>query len=269
MKVIRPPVKWHGGKHYLAARIAAMMPPHETYGEPFGGAASVLLNKEPSPVEVYNDLHPGLTNLFWVIRNHPDELRTALALTPYSEVEFNNCRTVARDASPIEKARRFYVLCRQSIGGRATAFSKTIHRVRGDMADVVSAWLSSIDENLPAVINRFRSVQVTGADALLFMTAFDSFQTLYYLDPPYLPETVVTPDAYEYGMTREQHIAMLNHVIALRAKVMLSGYPSALYAERLKGWKVIEYDMANHSATGEAKQRKTEVIWANFNVVGA
>src|SRR5947209_7316877 len=96
-KTLRPPVKWHGGKFYLCHRIIQHFPPHHTYLEPFGGAASVLLNKAPSPVEVYNDLDHRITRLFRVLRNHGAELHRRLSLTPYSELEFQSAETGVGD----------------------------------------------------------------------------------------------------------------------------------------------------------------------------
>lgn len=65
MTSISPPLKWHGGKHYLAKRIVALMPPHVHYVEPYAGGLSVLLAKDPEGVsEVVNDIHGDLTN-FW------------------------------------------------------------------------------------------------------------------------------------------------------------------------------------------------------------
>jgi len=85
---IRPPAKWHGGKHYLAKRIAALFPEHHTYVEPYAGMASVLLNKPPSPVEILNDIKAEITNLFRVLRDHSAVFRAKLQLTPYDDNEW-------------------------------------------------------------------------------------------------------------------------------------------------------------------------------------
>src|SRR5262245_49287450 len=135
MTMLRPPVKWHGGKRYLSQRIIAHFPPHHTYLEPFGGAASVLLNKPPAPVEVYNDLDQRITRLFRVLREHGEEFRRLLMLTPYSEAEFDRASEPADNE--VEQARRDFVRWRMSLGGRGESFRCILQRVRRGVAVVV------------------------------------------------------------------------------------------------------------------------------------
>ena len=180
-KTLRPPVKWHGGKYYLARRIVEHFPPHHTYLEPFGGAASVLLNKPPSLVEVYNDLDGRITRLLRVLRDHGEEFRRQLSLTPYSEIEFQEAATPAEDE--IEQARRDFVRWRLSLGGRGDSYSFTLHRARRRMADVVSGYLSTIDEQLPMIVERLRTVEILRRPAMDVIRKWDSPETLVYCDP--------------------------------------------------------------------------------------
>jgi DNA adenine methylase len=261
---IRPPVKWHGGKHYLAGRIIAAFPGHHTFVEPYGGAASVLLNKPPSPVEVYNDLDHRITRLFRVLRDHGDDLRQRLSLTPYSEVEFDDAESPNEDE--VEQARRDFVRWRQSIGGRGGNFSYTLHRVRRGMADVVSGYLSCIDDELPRIVERLRTVQVLCRPALDVIRRYDGPETLFYCDPPYLPATRAGNGraSYKVDMTEQDHRALATSLRQVKGKVILSGYPSPLYDELYDGWRVAQFDIANHAASGESKKRQTECLWMNW-----
>src|ERR1700745_1554440 len=111
------PITWHGSKAKLASKILQHFPPHQTYCEPFGGSAAVLLAKEPSEVEIYNDADRSLVNLFRVVRESElcVKLRRALENTPYSRAEFELAKQ--KPADPVEAARRFVVRQRQSRGG--------------------------------------------------------------------------------------------------------------------------------------------------------
>jgi DNA adenine methylase len=57
------PLKWHGGKHYLAARIVALMPPHLHYVEPYAGGLAVLLARDPEDERLFLSPHRGVSEL--------------------------------------------------------------------------------------------------------------------------------------------------------------------------------------------------------------
>jgi DNA adenine methylase len=261
---IRPPIKIHGGKSYLCRRIIESFPEHTTYVEPFGGAASVLLNKPSSPVEVYNDLDERLTRLFWVLRDRGDEFRRRLLLTPYSEVEFRSAKVPSPD--PIEQARRDFVRWRMSLGGRGDAFSFTLHRVRRGMADVVSGYLSALDEELPRIIERLRPVQIVSRPAVEVIRAWDAPRTLFYCDPPYLHETRAPSSRgiYGYELSEAEHRELAEVLHGCQGKVVLSGYPAPLYTELYGSWRSVTMDIANHAAGGKTKARMRECLWFNF-----
>src|SRR6266852_1967166 len=68
------PLPYIGGKHRLAAQIIALFPAHTTYVEGFAGGAQVFFRKEPSKVEVLNDLDYEVVNFFRVCQSHYEEL---------------------------------------------------------------------------------------------------------------------------------------------------------------------------------------------------
>src|SRR5262245_47952798 len=104
LKVKRPVLRYHGGKWELAEWIIEHFPPHRVYVEPFGGAASVLLQKSRSYGEIYNDLDGEIVNLFRVIREQPAELLARVETTPFSRDEYREAFDASVD--PLESARR-------------------------------------------------------------------------------------------------------------------------------------------------------------------
>lgn len=196
---IRPPVKWHGGKRYLAQRIIGHFPDHRIYLEPFGGGASVLLNKLPVEVETYNDLDLRITRLFRVLRDQGSEFLDRVRFIPYSQVEFGESRVYPEEASDLDRAIRDFVRWRQSFGGQGQSWSYTTGRARGGMAGDVNAWWTAIDK-LPEVIDRLRRVQIICQPAIAAIARFDHPEGLIYCDPPYVHRTRSKGSTNVYGI---------------------------------------------------------------------
>jgi len=53
-----------GGKYYMLDKLLKVIPSHRIYLEVFGRSAKLLLNKEPSQIEVYNDYSKQIANSF-------------------------------------------------------------------------------------------------------------------------------------------------------------------------------------------------------------
>jgi DNA adenine methylase len=83
-------------------------------------------------------------------------------------------------------------------------------------------------------------------------------ETLIYLDPPYVASTKNNRRYYRHEYSDDDHLCLLSLVNSLQCRVMISGYPSRMYEEALRGWH--RRDLINVSHSG----RRTERIWANF-----
>lgn len=267
-----PPIKWHGGKHYLAAKLVKLMPPHLHYVEPYAGGLAVLLARDGEGVsEVVNDLNGDLMNFWGVMQSDTmfGQFKRIIEATPFSEVEY---ATASNDHGSFNagvwRAVEFFVRCRQSLAGRMDSFAPlSRNRVRRGMNEQVSAWLTAI-EGLPAVHARLKRVVIFNRDALDVIRQQDGPNTFFYLDPPYLHETRATTGEYLHEMSYAQHCELLTTLDKIQGKFMLSGYRSKLYdevaASRLREWTRHDFDLPNNAASGESKRRMTESVWCNY-----
>lgn len=268
------PLKWHGGKAYLAKKIVALFPPHRHYVEPCFGGGAVLLARDPEGVsEVVNDINLDLT-IFWRVlaseTHFPLFLRIVQA-TPFSEAVWKASAKLFLEPNeiciPAERtAAAFFIRCRQSLAGRMKAFTSiTRTRTRRGMNNEVSAWLSAID-GLPAVHERLKRVIILNRDVIDVIDSEDSSDTFFYLDPPYLHETRAAKAAYEHEMSDTQHESLLSALSKIKGKFLLSGYRSELYDEyaKLFKWRRRDFEVPNHAAGGDKKRKMTECVWGNY-----
>lgn len=274
---MRSPVVWFGGKSRLAKKIVALMPEHQSYVEVFGGGASVLFAKVPSPYECYNDLDDGLVNFFRVIRNGRKRkwLRRMVARVPYSRVEYNHFRkTWEQSEGDVERAYKWFVLNRMAFGGIfGNSWGFNVHRSARGMASCVQK-LKSATALLEDAAERLSQVVIENKDWREMLIRFDSEQTLFYLDPPYVPKTRRGGE-YKCELTMADHVELIERIQLLKGKVILSGYACEEYEplERA-GWRREDHLQFCHvnnprGTRMSLRDQRTESLWWNYETATA
>jgi DNA adenine methylase len=259
---------WYGGKYSQLDWLLPLLPKATHYCEPFGGSAAVLLNREPSPIETYNDIDGEVANFFRVLREQREVLIEAIGLTPFSRAEFERAILEPVDGlSDLERARRFYVRARQVRTGLAQKASsgRWAHcrlTSRAGMAGAVSRWLGSV-EALPEIAQRLLRVQIEHDLAANVIKRYDSKETLFYCDPPYPHSTRGDNNAYEYEMTDDEHVQLAKLLHSVEGKVALSGYHCDLSDDLYSDWTCIE---APAKKVHSVKTERVEVLWVNYDI---
>lgn len=251
----RPLITYMGGKWKIAPWVISHLPPHKIYVEPFGGAASVLLLKEPSLHEIYNDMDGELVNLFRVMRSHWPALRRRLELTPFARDEYDLAQAKVRD--PVERAARSVVRVNMGFGARGL-HHKTGWRGGCNISDRPEArgWANHV-KAIEWIVERLRNVAIENRDAFELIRLHDCTDTLFYLDPPYLPGAgKVGHKEYLHDLDDGDHRRLVQLVRGLYGRVVLSGYPSRIYDAGLVGWS-----RARKTHHNQQRQATVERLW--------
>lgn len=262
MTALKPPVSYFGSKAALAERIAALLPPHAHYVEPFAGSLAVLLAKAPTPMETVNDLDGNLMCFWKVLRERPAELERACMLTPHSRAEYEQaCGPL--DALPdLERARRVWVRLAQGRHRSTLGWAGWRHRVNARDGQFPSELASSAGRIMPAA-GRLACVTLESLDALDVIAKYGEHpEVLLYVDPPY-------PAAVRGGRPRyaaemhgdDDHRGLLGALLRCRAAVILSGYATPLYEGLLKGWP--RREITTQTSNAPVDRARTEVLWSN------
>lgn len=265
-KVPRTAFSWYGGKYFYVNWILPLLPKCFHYCEPFSGAATILINRDPSPIETYNDIDGEIVNFFLVLREQPDALLKALSLTPYSREEYYKAVYKRDVTDSVERARLFYIRVMQTFGAiesraslgrwaRATASRKGVSKA-------VACWLSGQDK-LKEISERLIRVQIENRPAIDVISSYDGPDTLFYCDPPYHFGSRTSLNVYRYEMSDEDHIKLADILNKCKGKVAISGYKSDLMNEWYGKWRRIDAK-PKLSAFNGIKTLHQESLWMNY-----
>lgn len=265
-KILRAPFGYPGGKSRSVKEILPHLPYRAKYIEPFGGSAAILLAREASKLEVYNDRYGGVVAFYQCMRDPVmfEQLCEWLGLTVHAREEFINCKqTWQKVDDPIERAARWYYMVQSSFGsigrnwGRQTSRSSMAGKIRGKL------------KLFPAIHARFRKVQVENQDWEDCIKDYDDSDAVIYCDPPYCD---VYRGTYKNEMTVARHKEFLKCVMQCKGFVAVSGYSNELYEDNAWDaryeWEAFVSIQSVGVQEGNSKEHldekrghSTEVLW--------
>lgn len=228
MTRVRTPCVWVGGKIRLASWISQYLPTDcKIYVEPFGGSAAILLQRQPCKIEVYNDLDGALVTFMLCVKNHYDELCREIRELPYSrelfisDIDWFRCGCPGR-LTDIQFSARWWYVNLLSFGARMQSFGTSVSNSR------IQQYLGRIDDVYSAH-KRLLSVLIEHDDFRTIIRRYDTSESLFYCDPPYLGAEGVYDSVDLF--TEQDHIELAEALNTAKGKVVVSYYPYSLIDE--------------------------------------
>lgn len=248
------PFSYIGGKRALANRIIALFPEHRTYVEPFAGGAQVFFRKEPSKVEVLNDLDREIVNFYRVCQQHYEELVRYLKFTVVSRAWFDLLNaTKPEQLTDIQRAARHLYLAKTCYAGLVRHRNFT---VRVDEPPGFNP------ERIPALIeethHRLARVQLECQPYEEILARFDRSSTLFYLDPPYFNIRL-----YSYNLEPDDFRRMAERLGKIKGSFILSLNDLPEVRAIFKAFRIQGIELA-YTAQKQAGRRYHEVLVTNF-----
>jgi DNA adenine methylase len=270
MKTKLTPFGYFGGKYFMADKLMPLFPEHKTYVEVFGGSGAILINKKPSEIEVYNDIDGELYNFFKVIADEKlfKKFQEKISLLPYSRECYYEYRSIEPDKlDKAERAVRFYYLIKSTINGEYPNAKKG------------AGWRFSIDVNIPKYIRnsidklnlihkRLSEVYIDNLDFRKLIANWDRPDTFFYLDPPYVASSRKS-GGYMFEMTDKDHNDLIDILLNIKGKWLLSGYDNNIYNSRLSDFYRQDFNSFANSLRYRDKNNcpeRTETVWANYDL---
>lgn len=262
-------IPYIGGKSYLSTWIISNFPQnyHENvYCEVFGGGGWVLFKKEPSYLEIYNDLNSELVNLFKIIRDNFEEFQHRAEWSLHSREMYDEARLLLKEdkfVNDIEKAMHYAINRVQSFAGKGGwAYQVTADKITS------GKWLPFL-KRLVLINARLKKVQIECLDYEKVIKKYDKPNTLFYLDPPYVDaEHYYNTQNVHFG--REDHIRLAEILDGIEGKFVLSYYDHPLVDQLYGKYRKVKKVTSKHSkgitvnSKVKTKPKATELLIMNY-----
>lgn len=235
--ILRAPFAYPGSKMRSVKKILPELPLYKRYVEPFGGSGVVLLNRPKSELEVLNDRYMGVVAFYRCLRDK-DKLEKLIFLienTVTSREDFVSFKaTWDKDwLDDVERAYRWFYIITYSFGSLCRNFGRETN------AKSSAGKMQNKIPHLREIQARLRNVYIENLDWETCIRDFDSPDTVFYIDPPYLESS---PGVYKGELSYDDHTRLLDIVFESQGFCAVSSYQNQLYDS--KPWdKVIDWEV--------------------------
>jgi DNA-cytosine methyltransferase len=260
--VNKTPITYYGGKQRLVSLILSLIPGHKLYCEPFVGGAAVFFAKEPSNMEVINDLNGEVVNFYRVCHSDFKKLEKLVQSTPHSRQVHRETQEILKSADkfdPLKRAWAFWVQTNMSFSSRIFGGYAYERNSNGTLKRFVNKKLAFTE----VITERLDMVDIENNDALQVIRSRDSPDSFFYCDPPYFNSDM----GHYKGYTEEDFTNLLDVLCEIKGKFLLSSYPSAIldrYTKKHK-WHTLT-KQTGVAVTKQTNKVKTEVLTANYPI---
>ena len=248
------PLSYIGGKNRLAKRVIEIFPEHTTYVEAFAGGAQVFFRKEPSKVEVLNDLDGEIVNFYRVCQQHYEELLRYFKYAVVSRWWFELLKaTDPNTLTDIQRAARHLYILRNCYASLVR--HPMYHR---NVIQPPSFNLKNLPELIENAHKRLQRVQLERAPYEEVIRRFDRPTTLFYLDPPYWGKKL-----YRHNFSEADFAKLAECVKQIRGKFILSLNDVPEVRKLFGGFEIQEVEL-HYTSQKAAGKRYKEVLIMNF-----
>jgi len=248
------PLSYIGGKNRLARKIISMMPEHTTYVEPFAGGAQVFFHKEPSKVELLNDMYGEIVNFFRICQSHHTELIRYIHFTLVARDWFKLLDdTPPESLTDIQRAARFFYLQKNAFAGLVARRSYNLY-----LSKIPNYNPARLPEVIEKTHQRLQNVQIENLPYERILEKCDRPTTLFYLDPPYWNRKL-----YKFNFTEADFVVLEQRLRELKGKFILSLNDEPEVRALFSHFKIETVDL-HYTAQQQSGKRFSEVIITNY-----
>jgi len=255
-------IPYLGGKVLLGKKLLPMIPKHKRYIELFFGGGSIFFRKEKAEINIINDKHNDLINLYKVILDDYDRFKKECQFLLKSRLFYNQFKKDMqieieyKDMPNYKRASKYYYII-------MNAFNHTFHNPIGREK------LSWNDNKWEYLMQSKKKLQNTMVENFDFRQFFEKYPTkkkdFWYIDPPYVVAGE-RKDYYFHCLDNQDHIdlfKMAKEIDTNGGKFMISYDDHALVNELYQDY-LIKKIPVKYAGQNVGNDFKNELVIMNY-----